>query len=309
MRKEFVILLISLFSTLQITAQTMHQAYLDYIRQYSDIAIEQQNLHKIPASITLAQGLLESAAGKGELVSMSNNHFGIKCSDWKGEKVYSDDDRQNECFRKYDTAAESFEDHSQFLISRSRYASLFRLDPVDYKGWAHGLKSAGYATDPDYAHKLIKLIEDYDLHQYDTGSKPDMKKADSQSNRDTYTWGSASVTSLKGHKLFRNNGVKCVFSEAGDTYASIANEFTMKEQKILKINDLNQSRELIPGTVVYLSPKRKKASVEYLSHQIAPGESMYRIAQKYAIKLRALYDLNQMPYDEGAAVGKVLRLR
>ena len=309
MRKEIVLAVICMLGLLPANAQTMHQAYLEYIGKYSEIAVEQQNLHKIPASITLAQGLVESAAGKGKLVSISNNHFGIKCSDWTGQKVYADDDKRNECFRKYNSARESFEDHSQFLITRPRYASLFGLDATDYKGWAHGLKAAGYATDERYAYKLIKLIEDYDLHKYVPGSKPDMKKADSESNRETYTWGKASVTTLKGHNLFRNNGVKCVFAEAGDTYAGIAHEFNLKENKILNYNDLNQSHELTPGTVVYLSAKRKKASAEYQTHQIKPSENMYRIAQKYGIKLQSLYDLNQMPYDQGAVVNKVMKLR
>ena len=309
MKKGLVIVVVFFVSLLQMNAQTMHKAYLEYINSYSDIAIEQQKLHKIPASITLAQGLLESAAGKGELVRISNNHFGIKCSNWGGEKVYSDDDKKDECFRKYKSAKESFEDHSQFLISRPRYAALFALDATDYKGWAHGLKAAGYATDPNYAHKLIKLIEDYDLHKYDTGSRPDMKKADSELNRETYTWGKASVTSLKGHKLYRNNGVKCVFSEAGDSYASIAGEFELKEQKVLKFNDLNEPREFEPGTIVYLSSKKGKASPEFEFHLVREGESMYRISQKYAVRLQALYDLNQMPYTEGATVDKVLKLK
>ena len=309
MRKGIIMLFFSIALLVQISAQTMHQAYLDYIRTYSDIAVEQQRLHKIPASITLAQGLLESAAGRGELVLLSNNHFGIKCSSWAGEKVYADDDRQGECFRKYKSARESYEDHSQFLISRPRYAALFGLDPTDYKGWAHGLKAAGYATDPNYGHKLIKLIEDYDLHKYDIGRKPDMKKADSEYNRETYTWGKASVTTLKGHDLYRNNGVKCIFAEAGDTYASIANKFEMKESKILKFNDLTESRDLEPGTVIYLSPKKKRASAEFKTHQVKEGESMYRISQKYGMTLQSLYDLNQVPYNQGAKVGQVLKLK
>lgn len=309
MRKGIVSFFVFAISIIGVNAQTMHQAYLNYIKTYSDIAVEQQRLHKIPASITLAQGMLESAAGCGELVRISNNHFGIKCNNWTGEKVYADDDEQDECFRKYKSARESFEDHSQFLISRARYASLFALDPTDYKGWAFGLKTAGYATDPNYARKLIKLIEDYDLHKYDIGREPDMKKADSESNRETYTWGQASETTLKGHHLYRNNGVKCVFSEAGDTYASIASEFEMKESKILEYNDLTQSRELDPGTVVYLFVKKNKASKEYTTHQVKEGENMYRISQKYGMKLQSLYDLNKMPYNQGPAVNTVLKLR
>ncbi len=291
------------------SAQTMHKAYLDYIVKYSDIAVEQQKLHKIPASIKLAQGLLESAAGHGQLAQNSNNHFGVKCSNWTGDKVYADDDAKGERFRKYKSVRESFEDHSLFLVNRSRYSALFKLEPTDYRGWAHGLKAAGYATDPNYARKLIKLIEDYDLHKFDIGKQADMRIADSKSNEETYTWETASVTTLKGHQLYRNNGVKCVFSEAGDTYASIANEFEIYEKKILQYNDLKVTRELEPRTVVYLAPKKNRAAAEFPSHVVKDGESMYRIAQKYGIKVKALYDLNKLPYDRGVTLNMVLKLR
>lgn len=309
MRKLFISLFLIVSFSNYLSAQTMHKAYLDYIVKYSDIAAEQQKLHKIPASIKLAQGLLESAAGLGELAKISNNHFGIKCSNWTGDKVYADDDAKGECFRKYKSVRESYEDHSMFLVSRPRYSALFKLEPTDYIGWAHGLKSAGYATDPNYARKLIKLIEDYDLHKYDLGKKADMRIADSKSNEETYTWSTASVTTLKGHDLYRNNGVKCVFSEAGDTFASIANEFELTEKKILQYNDLKESRELEPGTIIYLAPKKNRASYEFTTHIVKDGESLYRIAQKYGMKIKALYDLNSIPYDKGAVLNMELKLR
>lgn len=309
MNKLLIFLSIFLASSNFALAQTMHRAYLDYIRQYSEIAVEQQRLHKIPASIKLAQGLLESAAGMGELAKISNNHFGIKCGNWTGERVFSDDDEKGECFRKYETVRESFEDHSMFLISRPRYSKLFELEHTDYVGWAHGLKTAGYATDPNYARKLIKLIEDYDLHQYDLGRKADPAVADSKSNAETYTWDTLFSASLKGHQLFRNNGVKCVFAEAGDTFASIANEFNLTEKKILQYNDLSLSRELEPGAVVYLSPKRKRAAAEFKIHTIKEGETLYLISQKYAVRLKSLYDLNSIPYDQGAVLDMKLKLR
>lgn len=309
MKKQLIFLLIALVIPNFASAQTMHKAYLDYIQKYSEIAVEQQQLHKIPASIKLAQGLLESAAGFGELAKVSNNHFGIKCGNWSGERVYSDDDRKGECFRKYRTVRESYEDHSVFLTTRPRYSALFNLEPTDYIGWAHGLKAAGYATDPNYARKLIKLIEDYDLHKYDLGGKADMRIADSKSNAETYTWRTASATSLKGHQLYRNNSVKCVFSEAGDTYASIANEFNLTEKKILSYNDLSQPRDLEPGTVIYLSPKKRRASSQFETHLVKEGETLYRISQKYGMKLKSLYDLNNIPYDQGAKLNMILKLR
>ncbi len=140
-----------------------------YIEQFAGLAVEEMYRSGVPASITLAQGLLESRYGLSELAVRGNNHFGIKChNNWNGRKMYHDDDRNNECFRVYGSPEESFRDHSDFLRYRDRYKFLFDLEPTDYKGWAHGLKKAGYATDPAYPKKLIKLIEEFDLHQYDT---------------------------------------------------------------------------------------------------------------------------------------------
>ncbi len=309
MKQRITSLLLVLVVSFAAKSQMMHTAYLEYIQSYSPIAMEQQKLHNIPASIKLAQGLLESAAGKSRLSQMSNNHFGIKCHDWTGQSVRFDDDAKQECFRKYPTVRDSYEDHSLFLTTRSRYVSLFKLEPTDYRGWAFGLKAAGYATDPNYAQKLIKLIEDYDLHKFDMGLPMDIKKADSPHNRKTYVWGNAAFFQLKGHQLYKNNGVICVFSEAGDSYASIANEFGLKEAKLLKFNDLKESRELEPGTVIYIKPKKKTASSEYSTHRVAAGENMYRIAQKYGMTLQSLYDLNKMPYSEGAGNGMVLKLQ
>ena len=157
--------LFSIFFILSICVASFGQSldanYLAYIEKYHTIAIRQQKLHGIPASIILAQGLLESGAGRGRLAVEANNHFGIKCHDWTGDRIYHDDDERNECFRKYRHASESYEDHSLFLVNRSRYRNLFQLNPTDYVAWAHGLKAAGYATDPAYAQKLISLIERY----------------------------------------------------------------------------------------------------------------------------------------------------
>ncbi|MDG5489950.1 glucosaminidase domain-containing protein [Psychroserpens sp. SPM9] len=138
-----------------------------YILKYNAIAMDEMRTSKIPASITLAQGILESGSGKGRLSVEANNHFGIKCHGWTGKKIYHDDDKSQECFRKYDYAFSSFEDHSEFLTGRSRYANLFKLRPDDYKGWAKGLRAAGYATDKKYPQKLISLIERYQLYKYD----------------------------------------------------------------------------------------------------------------------------------------------
>ena len=165
-RIKHLFVFIFLITGLVSIAQNRNQAYLSYIDQYYKLAIKQQKEHNIPASIVLAQGLLESGAGLSDFAKQSNNHFGIKCNnDWTGATIYHDDDSKGECFRKYDKVLDSYEDHALFLKNRQRYAFLFYLSSSDYEGWAHGLKKAGYATDPTYAFKLISIIEDYNLHR------------------------------------------------------------------------------------------------------------------------------------------------
>ncbi|MDR0371255.1 MAG: glucosaminidase domain-containing protein [Prevotellaceae bacterium] len=284
-------------------AQNQHKAYLDYIDNYYQLAMTQQREHGVPASIILAQGLLESAAGKSELATKANNHFGIKCHDWTGEKIYYDDDRKNECFRKYNKALDSYEDHSAFLRNRSRYASLFDLDPTDYQGWAHGLKKAGYATDPNYAYKLISIIETYDLHRFDINAN--VRKNTASSSKLL----SEKIEARPKHDVMRNNGVRYVVSQAGDTYASIASEFRTREKKIRNLNEISPNVGLTAGEIVYIGPKKKKSSRNYPTHIVLPGESMHSISQKYAMQVKILYDLNGIPYSEGAVSGLVLKLR
>jgi LysM repeat protein len=172
MRFRKLLSLIFCLFALTLVAQNRLKPYEEYITQYAEIAIKQQKLHGIPASITLAQGLIESGAGKSQMAQESNNHFGIKChNNWKGATAYFFDDGMNSCFRKYEKVEDSYEDHSAFLVSGKRYAPLFKLDVTDYKGWANGLKQAGYATDPSYADKLIRIIETYELNAFDKGNK------------------------------------------------------------------------------------------------------------------------------------------
>lgn len=290
-----------------VNAQNQNQAYLSYIDNYHKLAMLQQQEHGVPASIILAQALLESAAGKSELALKANNHFGIKCHDWTGKKVYYDDDHKNECFRKYNKALDSYEDHSAFLKNRSRYASLFELDPTDYQSWAHGLKKAGYATDPSYAYKLISIIETYDLHRFDINASGKTTKA---SNRKTSSKSSSGkIKALSQHDVMRNNGVRYVVSQAGDTYASIAKEFGIREKKIRNLNEISQNADLTVGEIVYIGPKKRRASRNYPTHTVQAGESMHSISQKYAVQVKSLYDLNEMPYYHGVQVGLVLRLR
>lgn len=288
----------------EISAQGKSQAYINYINTYYNIAVLQQKEHAIPASIILAQGLLESGAGLGELARKSNNHFGIKCHNWEGDKAYHDDDDKGECFRKYARVLDSYEDHSAFLKNRSRYAFLFQLSATDYEAWAHGLKKAGYATDPAYAYKLISLIEKYNLHSYDLATAEKVLVADNIVENPIGT-----VAAYRTHKVYKNNSIKFVVSELGDTYALLAEELNIRESRLRAYNELNELSVLNPGTQLYLSYKKKRASRSNSHHVVRPGESMYSIAQAYGVKTAKLYEMNEMPYDRAASLGLVLKLR
>lgn len=307
-------------------SQQKNQAYIDYIQKYAPIAVSEQSKFGIPASITLAQGLLESGAGQSELARKSNNHFGIKChTGWTGERTYHDDDARQECFRKYQHVSESYDDHSLFLTSRSRYAELFKLKPTDYKAWAHGLKKAGYATDPNYAHKLIKIIEDYDLHQLDLNGKitvatttkqQDKKSTQQEKKAKNGKLSTPTKENLMGevpaytpHAVARLNGVKCIIAEAGDSYSSIAHEFGLTEKELLRFNDITKAIPLQKGDRVFLGVKKCRAPKANTYYIVKEGDTAHAISQRYAIRLKKLYDLNQMKYSQGVQVGQRLRLR
>lgn len=292
--KRHLIYLLTIFVCLSLQAQTRNKQYEDYIKQYRDLAVDEMKKYHIPASITLAQGLLESGAGQSTLARKSNNHFGIKCgSDWQGKTVRHNDDARGECFRAYKHPKQSYEDHSKFLAGRPRYASLFKLKITDYKGWARGLKKAGYATDPRYAQRLIDIIELYDLDKYD--KKGGLKWMKENPNP---------------HQPYIANGLLYIVVRAGDTWKSISKEFDISQKKLRKYNDLYKGYELQPGDILYLEKKNRKAQKEYVVHVLRAGESMYLISQKYGIRLKNLYKLNKMDADEPAPeVGTILRLR
>ena len=292
--KRLLIYLLTIFVCLSLQAQTRNKQYEDYIKQYRDLAVDEMKKYHIPASITLAQGLLESGAGQSTLARKSNNHFGIKCgSDWRGKTVRHNDDARGECFRAYKHPKQSYEDHSKFLAGRPRYASLFKLKITDYKGWARGLKKAGYATDPRYAQRLIDIIELYDLDKYD--KKGGLKWMKENPNP---------------HQPYIANGLLYMVVRAGDTWKSISKEFDISQKKLRKYNDLYKGYELQPGDILYLEKKNRKAQKEHIVHVLRAGESMYLISQKYGIRLKNLYKLNKMDADEPAPeVGTILRLR
>jgi LysM repeat protein len=286
----------------------------EYIDKYSDISVSEMKRSGIPASITLAQGILESGSGNSAPAVKDNNHFGIKCHGWNGAKGYYDDDKKGECFRKYKDVKESYVDHTDFLMSHKRYAFLFDYKSTDYKNWAKGLKKAGYATDPNYAQKLIDYIEKYDLHQYDTGVAVP-KKNTAQKTSDTKvkqpSGGKDDFTSLNidKYQVKETNRTGYITAKAGDTYASLTKELDLMPWQLPKYNDAKASDALHDGQIVYLQPKRKKAERGKNTHTVNANETMYDISQMYAIKLSRLYLLNKMEADEQPQKGDVLNLR
>ncbi len=302
MRKIFIT--IALFLSINASAQIRwNQTYQQYIDQYKDIAIEQMLQYHIPASITLAQGLFESGAGKSELALKGNNHFGIKCNGWTGRKTYHDDDERNECFRAYDSPYESFVDHSKFLAGSKRYSSLFNLKTTDYKGWARGLKAAGYATNPQYANKLIDIIQLYKLYQYDTAKSYDKFMA--QHTKESGVNGA----DLHPIKIFNKNYY--LIARQGDTFRSIAEEVELSYKKLAQYNERDKDDRLDEGEIVWLKKKQKKAPKDYKGrlHYVRSGEAMYSIAQKYGIRLKNLYKMNHLAPEYQIRVGDGLRLR
>ena len=292
--KKLKLFLILIICCLTLQAQTRNKQYEAYIKKYRELAVEEMKKYHIPASITLAQGLLESGAGQSALARKSNNHFGIKCgSDWYGKTVSHDDDARGECFRAYKHPKDSYEDHSKFLAGRPRYASLFKLNITDYKGWARGLKKAGYATNPRYADQLIGIIELYELYKYD--DKNYLKWIKKNPNP---------------HQTYIANDLLYIVVRAGDSWKSISQEFDISQKKLRKYNDLYKGYALQVGDILYLEKKNKKADKEHIVHVLRAGESMYSISQKYGIRLKNLYKLNKMDEDDPAPkIGAILRLR
>jgi len=288
----FISIFCSVFMDLhaQMRKNSYYQSYID---QYKDLAIEQMKRYKIPASITLAQGLFESGAGRSELARKGNNHFGIKCHGWRGRKVYHDDDERNECFRAYDNAYQSYEDHSRFLANQTRYARLFKLSSKDYKGWARGLKACGYATNPSYAEKLIGIIELYNLNKYDSSNKYDKFIARHNS------MDKPAVQGGNLHPIYMYNKNYYLIARAGDTFKSIGKELGISYRKIAKYNERNRKDNIQPGEIIYLKKKRSKADKKYKNrpHTVKAGESMYSISQQYGIRVKYLYKKNGLSPD------------
>lgn len=291
MKKHFFFLLV--FVACSFFGQAQSSAIIrQYIATYKNIAMQEMIRTGVPASITLAQGIHETGAGQSVLVKKSNNHFGIKCkTGWTGPSVSHDDDARGECFRKYEDPIESYKDHSDFLKDRKHYASLFLLDPLDYEGWARGLKKAGYATNPKYPQILIRLIEDYNLQDYTlialgrkqpgqevwAGSRETVPAAPKK----TYPQGKFSI-----------NETDVIFVTKGTSFLAIAEEYRVPLARLFDFNDMEPSETALQDQLVFLERKRKKGASEF--YFVQPGETVYDIAQQEGIRLEQLLEFNKM---------------
>lgn len=320
-----IILLLFTFTSIFIFAQKI--TIEEYIAKYKYIAIKEMHEYKIPASITLAQGILESGNGNSRLAIEANNHFGIKChDDWKGSKIYKDDDAKNECFRVYLTAEQSYRDHSLFLSTRDRYKFLFDYKITNYEAWAKGLKNAGYATNNKYPTLLINLIENYSLNQYDRVSEKELAKMLEENHivlNDSIDYNDPDHTPFTGldsivdpgnsnlneptREILYNNRIKYIITRKGDHIRLLAEELDMFEWEFYKYNEIPKGSDVKPGMIIYLQPKRRRSEVK--SHIVKEGETIWDISQKYGVKVKWIYKRNKLQIGSQLTVGQEIILK
>ncbi len=328
---SFLLLFTVISAQIGASAQT-NQTKQEYIDRYKFIAIDHMEKYGIPASITMAQGILESNSGNSPLALRSNNHFGIKCkSGWTGATTYHDDDKRNECFRAYSSVEKSYADHADFLNSSSRYDFLFDLSSTDYKGWAHGLKKAGYATAYNYAELLIKVIEDNDLYILDQkdGAKKYAKNSggsyvapiqEGWSNNSSSTSAtpkrvdpdnfSATINAHKGYNIYRNNKIFYVEAKRDDTVERIGEFFMITSRRLRSYNDLERDEQITEGERVYIGHKAKRWEERGNSiHTVKYGESIRSISQEYAITVKSLRKLNNLKKRKTLKVGQKIYIK
>jgi LysM repeat protein len=315
-----VIVLLIWFGSQAIGGSPQKNSRQQYIDLFAQLAIQEMNEYHVPASITMAQACLESRDGNSPLAMEGNNHFGIKCnSSWSGPSIQQDDETRNECFRRYSTAVESFRDHSKFLTGGMRYQFLFDYNIKDYKKWAYGLKKAGYATDPQYPERLIKIIEDFQLDKLDTYYnsttryiKPERFESISKSakrHKGNSGIDNFSINPYVSRNVEKRNGAKAFFARKGDTYEQIAAEFSLEEWEIYKYNDVERGAVPEAGSIVYIQSKRGKAPGGNDFHTMRQGESLWSVAQWYGVRLKALYRKNRLNPGEEPKPGQQISLR
>jgi len=321
--KKFALLLslIALVSSYSFAQDEPRLTAEQYIAQFKEAAIADMKKTGVPASITMAQGMFESDYGNSSLAKVAKNHFGVKChKDWGGDTYYMDDDAPNECFRRYTSVEESYDDHSNFLRTRDRYKFLFDLQIEDYKGWAKGLKQAGYATNPAYADKLIEIIERYNLQALDQGGTPQpiadnkeekhkekekKKEVVNEDNKPIKVKITPRVKVLNG--LATINNIPFVYVEKSDSYLKIAKQYNLELWQILEYNEAEKNDILHIGDIVFVKPKKGRAEVE--TYTVREGETMYDIAQAYGVRQKKLYQMNNIVPGTALTQGQELKMR
>lgn len=325
-------------------AQSENERVKNYIQQYKDLAMAEMVRTGIPASITLAQGILETAGGQSDLASMANNHFGIKCkTEWTGERMFHDDDAKGECFRKYASAEESYKDHSEFLRTRPNYAFLFKLDPTDYEGWAKGLKRAGYATNPAYPQRLMKIIVENNLQQYTLLAMENLQKKETElfavektsspkevqqsiaarqeiaeptpAYNDAPVVKDFAVKEVKSpgisnyplNQVFSINEVKVIFAEAGTSLLALANNYNVTLKKLIEFNEIPDDDIIKRDQLIFLAKKSKRGSKDV--HIVAPNEKLHDIAQMEGIQLQSILEYNKLQKGMEPAAGEKIYLK
>ncbi len=314
MKRVFAVIL-SVFFAVHAMGQAQNKRYLEYIEKYKSLAVKEQYRHGIPASITMAQALIESNAGQSMLAVKGRNHFGIKCgNNWTGKTILKDDDNIQDCFRSYNKVIDSYEDHSLFL-KRDRYSSLYNIPLKDYKAWARELKRLGYATDPNYANKLIKIIEDYNLNDliYESyvaeGSDKEEAAINENSERERKSTADGTPDYSDLLTKTKNNGRTCYILKKDATIAEVAAAINKRNiNTLLYYNDMFEDFTLKAGTFVYVSKKRSKGDDKYRSYNVKEGDSMHSISQQFGITLKALYKINNFEYGTPATEGMTLFL-
>lgn len=305
----------------------------EYIDRYKSIAVAHMERYGIPASITLAQGILESDCGNSQLSRRSNNHFGIKCKkNWNGERVYHDDDDKGECFRAYSSVEASYQDHAEFLDTQPRYDSLFRYSPTDYRSWARGLKACGYATAPDYPQRLTRIIEESELYLLDRENGESLyasrHRNASEQAADAFAAGSSvtdprptdaeridpddfrvTINAFRGYNIYLMNGVHYILAKEGDTFETLGGLFRISARNLRKFNDLDRRAQPVQGEMICIGRKKRRWEGNAMNHIVQPGETIASVAQSYAIRTRSLAKLNKLDAATPLTPGMTLRIR
>ena len=325
MKKTILILLCALVGVSAVVAKE-RQTREEYVEKYKAIAIAHMERYGIPASVTMAQGILESDSGNSRLSLSSNNHFGIKCKkSWTGDRVYHGDDAKGECFRAYPSVEASYQDHADFLDQSPRYDSLFAYSSDDYRSWARGLKAAGYATAPDYAERLVKIIESMKLYLLDKENGNKIYAAAKSATANTEAWWESNiatsdeqinpnafrvtVNSHKGYGVYRSNHTFYVVAKEGDTFESVGKVFDISPKMLRKFNDVSKEAELSKGDIVYIERKKTQWLGNVMQHKVVRDENLYSLSQSYGIRLKSLAKLNRLRLDEDVRKGEIIRLK